>query len=417
MANRRWVGRAGAVPQVTELTPAVISVGSTFTVAINRKAVTFTATTTVVADAVAGVVAACGASTYEEFAELTWTDSTTVVTVTGPDDGADFTLTLTAGGTGSPTFNQSTTTSPTGPNWFTEDDNWEEQDDPDSTDDVYVDAGPSILYGLDKNAVTLASLRVGPNFPADASIGLPPTNERGYPEYRTQRLKVGATVVVVDTQSRRIRLDLDTDQTALTVLDTGQRYEGEVAALDVLGTHASSTANVMKGDVAFAGLAGETAQFSAVRVSYRGERSGDARVVLGAGLTLATLEQTAGRVEMYGAITTVTKEGGDLVRQGTGAVTTFVNRGGRVDDAGTGTITALTNGGVWERDGLAGVTYTDATLLGGGTTRDPAGVVTWTNAPQFHQCSPYGGADAEQDPARVHTFDFGSHRKITIADV
>lgn len=417
MATRRWVGKAGPVPQVTTLTPAVVSVGSTFTVTCNTKAVTYTATATTVASVVTGVVAACSASEYEEFKELSFVDSTTVVTVTGPDDGANFTLTLTAGGTGSPTFNQSTTTSPTGPNWFTDANNWKEVSVPVSTDTVYVDEGPSIKYGLDNNAVTLAALYVTPGFPAASQIGLPPVNERGYPEYRNQRLKLGATICQVDTYSQRVRLDLDTDQTALTVLRTGDTLDGDVAALDLIGTHASSTANILRGRVAIAGVAGETSQFSAVRVSFLSERTADATVLLGAGLTLATFEQTAGEVELRCAVTTVTKEGGDLSRFGTGAVTTLTNRGGRVDDAGTGTITTLNNAGVYERDGLAALTVTSTSLQGGGLTSDPAGVVTWTNAPEFTQCSPYGGPDSGQDPARVHTFNFGAHRKITIADV
>jgi hypothetical protein len=36
---------------------------------------------------------------------------------------------------------------------------------------------------------------------------------------------------------------------------------------------------------------------------------------------------------------------------------------------------------------------------------------------QFSQCSPPGGADDEQDAARVHRFNFGSHRKIAVTDI
>lgn len=416
MATRRWVGRARPTPQVTTLTPAVISIGSTFTVTINRKAVTFTATTTVVADAVAGIIEACGAVTDPEFAELSFEDSTTVVTVTGPDTGASFAVTLTAGGTGSPTFNQSTTTSPSGPNWWTVAANWMENSVPTTGDTVYFDEGPSCTYGLDNNGDTLAALYVTSNFPADSEIGLPRTNAAGYPEYRDQRLRIGATLGVIDTDSRRIRLDFDTDQTALTVLNTGSPTEGDVAALDVIGTNASSTAAVLKGDVAFAGLAGETAQFASVRVAFRTQREGDARVVLGAGLTLATLEQSGGAVDLRCALTTYTKEAGSADRTGTGTITTLSNRGGEFADAGTGTITTMHQGGTYTRVGLAALTVTTAYLYGGGVTIDEAGVVTWTNPVQFYECSPAGG-DPTAAATATHAFNFGRHRKITVADI
>lgn len=417
MSVRRWVGRAGEVAQVTELTPGSVSVGSTFTVTVNRKAVTFTATTTSVADAVAGIAAACGTSTYPEFSELTWEDSTAVVTVTGPDTGFPFTLTLAAGGTGTPTFTATTTVSPSGPNWFTVAANWMENAVPVTGDDVYFDEGPSCCLGLDNNTVTLASLTVTPNFPESSEIGLPRTNAAGYPEYRDQRLKVGATVVTIETSARRVRLDLDTDASTITVLDSGQPNDGDVAAVDLVGANAANALRVLKGDVAVAGLAGDTSTFASVRVAYRTQRDGDARVVLGAGLSLTAVEQTGGRVEMRCGCATYTKENGEAERFGAGAVTTLYNRLGPFADAGTGTITTLHQGGAYTRVGLAALTVTNATLYGGGATRDPAGVITWTNAPQFNECSPHGGADSDVPESAVHAFDFGRHRKITIADI
>ncbi len=421
MATRRWVGRARPIPQVTPLTPGSVSVGSTFTVTINRKAVTYTATAATVANAVAGIADACASMTEPEFAELSFEDSTTVVTVTGPADGRPFTLTLSAGGTGSPTFTQTTTTSPSGPNWFNVAANWSENSVPASTDDVFFDGGPSCLYGLDNNTITLASLTVTPNFPEGSEIGLPRTNgtnANGYPEYRDQRLRIGATVCQIDTASRRIRLDLDTDQTALTVFNTGSPNEGDVAALDVIGTNSSSTANILKGSVAIAGLAGETAQFASVRVAVRTQREGDANVLLGSGLTVATVEQTGGAVDLRCAVTTYTKENGSANRQGTGAIATLNNRGGAFNDFGTGTITTLNQSGEYVRGGLAGLTVTNTNLYGGGATTDEAGVVTWTNAVQFVECSPAGAAgDTDRPASAVHAFNFGRHRKITVADI
>ena len=421
MATRRWCGAGQATPQVTTLTPGTVSVGSTFTVTINTKAVVVTATTTVVADVTALLVAALAASEYLEFQEITWTDSTTHVTATGPGDGTPFTLTLTAGGTGSPTFNQSTTTAAASPNHWSVAANWRENSVPVSSDDVIIDEGPDILFGIDQNAVDLTSLTITENFTGD--IGLPRnTNMQdpasGYPEYRQQRLKVGATTVTINSPSRRIRLDLDTTQTSVTVNGTGTPATAGESALDVVGTNASNVLRVNKGDVGVAPYAGDTAQFPTVTVAFRTQRDGDSTVVLGSGITAITsIEQSGGKVELNCGVTTYTKEGGSLERFGAGAITTLYNRIGECLDAGTGTITTLHQAGTYKRTGLAGLTITNATVYGGSVTRDPLGKITWTNAVNLSECSLSGGPDDETPQQAVAYFDVGRHRKITIADI
>lgn len=420
MATRRWCGRAGAVPQVTTLTPGTVSVGSTFTVEINERAVTVTAATTVVADVTALLVAALTAAAYPEFEEVTWTDSTTHVTATGPDDGTPFTLTLTAGGTGSPTFGDATTTSPSGPNWWDAAANWRENSVPVSSDDVTIDEGPDILFGLDQSAVDLASLSITDNFTGE--IGRPrSTNladpDAGYPEYRDQRLKIGATVVTISSPSRRLRLDLDTTQTAVTVNDTGAAASAGEHALDLVGAHASNVLRVNRGDVGVAPYAGDTATFPTITVAFRTQRDGDADVTLGAGLTVTSVEQSGGAVELNCAVTTYTKEGGSLERFGTGTVGTLYNRVGECRDAGTGTITTLHQAGTYVRQGLAPLTVTTATVYGGSVTRDPLGKVTWTNPVNLSECSLSGGPDDAQPAAAVAYFDVGRHRKLAISDI
>lgn len=418
MATRRWCGRAGGVAQVDTLTPASVSVGSTFTLTINQRAVTYTAAAATVADVTAGLVAAVQAAAgYPEFQELAWDDQGTRVAVTGPADGTPFTLSVSAGGTGSPTLTRTTATSPSGPNWWTAAANWLEGAVPVAGDDVYVDQGPSILYGLDQSAVTLSSLTVTPQFPAASQIGLPRTNPAGYVEYRPQRLRLGATAVAVETASGRVRLDLAAAATTVDVLDTGEPADGDAAALDLVAANAANALRVNRGSVAVAAGAGETSQFASVRVSFRTQRDADARVALGAGLTLAALEQNGGQVDLRCGVTTHTKEGGACTRTGAGAVGTLFNRAGEYLDGGTGTITTLHQAGSYRRTGLAPLTVTTATLYGGGATRDPSGVITWTNPVQCYECSLSGGPDDDAPPAGVHYFDPGRHRKLTVADI
>lgn len=423
MSARRWVGRVGAVAQVDTLTPASVSVGSTFTVTINEKGVTFTATAATVANVTAGLAAALSASPYPEFQEITWADGTTVITATGPDTGAPFTLAAAAGGTGTPTLTPATATSPTGPNWWSAADNWKEGAVPATGDDVSVDEGPSILYGIDQNAVTLASLRVTPNFPLTSSVGLPrhtnPQNpDQGYPEYRPQRLKIGATVVQIETVSGRVRLDLDTDASTVTVNGTGQPPAPGEWPLDLVGVNTGTAVRVNRGTVGLAPNAGDAMTVGTLKVAFRDQRDGDATVEMGSGLTVNTsVEQSGGTVTLRTAVPTYTKEGGTLTREGSGTLTAMLNRIGEFVDAGTGTITALTQGGTYRRVGLAPLTVTDCTLLGGSVTRDSLGVVTWTNPVELFECSLSGGADDDTPPQGVAFFDVGRHRKLTVADI
>jgi hypothetical protein len=422
MATRRWYGRALATPQQTTLTPSSVSSGSTFTVTIDTAAVTVTATAATVANVTALLAAALQNSEDQRFQDITWEDETTLVRATGPANGAPFTVTLSAGGTGSPAFNQATPTAASGPNHWAVAANWRENAVPAAADDVIIDEGPSILYGLDQNAVDLTSLLVGPNYPADSEIGLPRSTDPidpdgGYPQYLPQRLKIGATTVTVNSQSRRMRFDFDTTATTITVLNTGQAANAGETALDIIGTHANNVLRVIRGHVGVAAVAGDTAQFSAIRLAYRGEVTSDVRLTLGSGLTLATLEQTGGEVELYCAVTTYTKENGRCVRYGTGTITTLYNRLGEFEDAGTGTITTLWQGGDYTRVGLAALTVTSAFLLADGSTDDQAGVIVWTNAVEFHECSPAPGPRSLIPTSAIHYFCFGRHKKITIADI
>lgn len=421
MANRTWIGRAGVVRQSSPFTlGGTLAAGSTFTATINTRAVVYTCTgsdtATTAAAALAAAAQAAGVD-FPEFGELAWASSGAVLTVTGPADGAPFTLTVVAGGSGSPSATAGTVVAATGPHHWDNANNWAEGSVPASTDDVVIDDGVSIKYGLAQSAVTLASLTVRQGFPADAQIGLPARNENGYAEYRPQRLHVNATVCHLDTRSAMVRLNLHTAASTVTVQDSGRAEAGRFA-VDLLANNSGTVVRVNRGQVGVAANANETATVSAVRVSYRDQRQADADVTLGPGLTVATVEHLGGTVLMRCGCTTYVGEGGTLRREGSGAVATFDNRGARVDDFSTGTITTFRNGGQWWRRGAAPLTITNAYLYGGGSTTDASGWVTHTNAAEFVQCGPPAApGDTENEPAAVHYWNFGYGRKLTPVDV
>lgn len=421
MATRRWCGRGDPVSQVTTMTVGgTYADGQTYYVTINTRTVSYTSVTADASnsDAATGLQAALAASTYPEFREVTWTVSGAVVTGTAATPGKPFTAAATPSATGTGTLTAATPTASSGPNYWDVADNWVEGVVPTDGDDVTIDEGPSILYGLDASSDTLNSLRIGPNFPASSEIGLPnqtaPQNPAGgYVEYRDRKLKVGATTVRIDTVSRRVRLDLDTDATTVTVDGTGTAANAGEAALDIVGVNAGSVLRVNGGEVWVAAGAGDAATFPTVAVSDGG--SSPARVRLGRGLTMTTLTQSAGDVTLECAATTVTKTGGRLNRCESGAVTTLRNRGGVVEDEGTGTITALYNSAEYRFRGQAAVTVTDCTAYKDSVTDDPNGRVTWTNPVQLFECHP-GGPSSSRGPAPAY-FNPGFHKKFTVAAI
>jgi len=416
MALKSWIGRAGAVPQVDTFTVGgTVAVGSTLTVTINTRAVTVTATAASATTAATELTAALGDSEYGEFAALTWTSAGAVVTGTGTADGGPFTATSTAGGSGSPTLTRAAVTVGTGPNYWSNANNWGPSGVPLAADDVVIGEGPAILYGLAQSAVTLATLTITRGFPATSSIGLPDRGDGDVAEYRATHLAVGATVGTVDTQSSLVRIDLGTVASAFTVHDTGRGGAGGFAC-DLLANKSTTTVVVNRGQVGVAANAGETSTVASVRVAFRERRASDATVEVGPGVTITSLFQTGGDVTLRSACPTITRDGGSLTRFGTGAVTTWNDDGGNSDDYGTGTITTLNSGGAWVRRGGAALTVTDCNLYGGGSTTDSGGVVVWTNGVVYVNCGPPAApGDTENSPSSVHHFVIGSGKTVAVS--
>lgn len=434
MATRRWRGGAAAEAQVqTYAFGGTWEADDLIRITIGAKVYDFTAGSTTTATVVSNLVTSFNAldsTLFPEFASITASASTTTFILTADDEGVPFVATLTpleanGGGADAQTIEGAGTATTgtssnaaTGPNHWDNAQNWKETTVPTTGDDVYVDEGPSIKYGLDQNGVTLSTLTIGPNFPSSSEIGLPAqTNpnspDSGYPEYRDQRLKIGATTTSVETSSRRIRLDLSPATTTVIVRNTGQPQNATDDALDLKAT---TTANVhiLKGYVGINNQFGDSGTIADLNVSFRTSQSSDAVVRCGLGCTTTNLDMSGGDVLLLNGATTITKYDGTLTISA-GAVTTLTNRGGVVYHDGVGTITTLNNLATFIRRGFRAGTITTANLYAGSTTSDRNNTITWTNSPDFIQCRlPEGPDDRGRDVAWAC---FGTHKQLTVADI
>jgi len=94
MAIFTWRGDAQAVPQVSHATPENVQIGDTFTLTINGKDITVTATAATVANVIGlFVIEINTVTTIPEWTDITASDGTTHLILTGPDTGEPFTVT------------------------------------------------------------------------------------------------------------------------------------------------------------------------------------------------------------------------------------------------------------------------------------------------------------------------------------
>lgn len=327
---------------------------------------------------------------YPSFDELTASeDGVDDFTLTADTKGKPFTVSITTNSALGTIAAASTTTANSGPNDWDTAANWSSNDTPDTGDDVYIDQGDDeILYGLDQNTVDLQSITIGAGF--TGKIGLPEVNAGGYAEYRQQALKVGisggtATVIIgngAGTGSGRIRLDLDGATVTVRQYTSGAAEDEGLAATQITGTGASSVVEVFGGSLDVSMRGGESATVATLRVT-------DGAVVrTGPGVTLTTISQIDGTIEINSAATTINQNGGELSIFGAGAYTT-INCGGTVNYGSSGTITTLNVASSGSFDCSAdnrGRTITNIDLWAGATFNDPAGTVTDTNGYDLNEC-------------------------------
>lgn len=91
--TRLWRGDAPAVAQVVTVTPGVVSDGDSFTLTINGKEISFTATASTADNVVDGLIAAITASDSPELSDFSTENTDGVLTLTASEAGTPFTVT------------------------------------------------------------------------------------------------------------------------------------------------------------------------------------------------------------------------------------------------------------------------------------------------------------------------------------
>lgn len=379
MSNIRWIGAGQDTKQINAVTPANVAIGNVFTVTLNGKAYSFTATANTVANVTAGLQALLAASVEGEFLEETWVDNTTALGATATTFGKPFTQSSGATGgtatlvTSTPTANASRNDVNTAVNWT---------GGIPSSDNVYVDgASVSLLYSLSAlSAVTFTSLTISNTF--TGTMGLPETNTDGtaYHEYRPTYFAVGTTTLNVGdftgTGSGRIKIDNGSVQAAVNVYNTGSPAESDKPAFLWKGTHASNVMRVEAGSVGVAFFGAEAATLATLTIV-------GGSVVCGAGTTLTTVNLSAGTLDTAGAVGgTITMEGGVWTHRA-GNIATLNLNNGRLQLFNTAALTITTlvigQGGVLDLTNATGaVTLSSVTIRSGGTIIDPSNKIATT---------------------------------------
>lgn len=338
MSTRTYLGRAGAVAQLETITVGGTPNGETYTITINGKDVSFVDTDNAIATIVAGLVAACQASTYSEFTEITWADASPNVTATGPSGGRPFTLTVSkTAGTG--TLATATTTAATGPNHFDNVDNWSGGAVPVDGDDVVFSRAYPVgcFYAIDQTTIELASLTVeGGYMDSGGSIGLPTTTDAGYSEYLETYLKLYAATVNIGrgggTGSTRIRLDLGGGDSNITVYGSGSGLDDGIPAVVLKstagvssssGAPASTTVEILGGEVGLAIYEGDAMTVDTLRHS-------GGEVEVGSGVTLADATVSSNASINCSVTGTLTVHDGEVTVEGDGVAGTLDVFGGTV---------------------------------------------------------------------------------------
>lgn len=352
MATKRWLGQAAATYDLWTITVSGTMTSQTYSVTINGKSVTYVANGSATATVIlAGLAAAIQASVIPEFLELTAAASPaggpyTSLTLTGTTLGRPSTVSVATGGAA--TFAASHTTTATGPNDFTNPQNWSTGTAPANSDVLVFDNGSSdCKYNLG-SALTGVTVNVSPAY--SGNIGLPFINNDGqnsYNEYRATSLTLaGGTVTINAPNVRRLNLAFGANTAVVTVSDSGNRLDQYTPAILIIGGDGSSTLDIIKGDVGVAFYQGQTATFATISTSYKSSQSSDVKLFCGAGATLTTINKSGGDLTVNSAVTTLTQGiGGGTMQIVAGAITTLnIDNGTCVYDS-TGTLgTAIVSG-------------------------------------------------------------------------
>lgn len=334
MATKIFRGDSQPIAQVQTITiggtPAAADV---YSVLINRKVISYTVpagspTTSTVAT---GLLAALQSAGLAEFAEVVWSAVAAVITATAAQPGIPFTCTVAVTGSGTITLASASPVS-SGPFHVNDTNNWNPATgNPGSADNVTIDINNGgALYGLSSfTASALGSLTV-----IRGSVGLPDLNQLGYQEYRTKVLPIagGCSNVVIGNGvlgPNLCRLDFGASSTIQVNTGTTAVFTGSGQPVLLTNAAGTLTLTVDTGGVGLATGIGDVAAAGTVKVGTLaapgsfGAADEEARLEIGSGATVTTLNQYGGTVQDSGTITTANINAGTFQANGTAAITTL----------------------------------------------------------------------------------------------
>jgi hypothetical protein len=385
------------VAQVRDGNITAYDASTTYKVTINGRTVSQVGTGGTTTTTATAFATALNASTIPEFAEITWSSSTSHVIGTCDTAGKSFTCTSSvSGGTG--TFGAfSDTTSNDGSEALTANNVKNASTGaralPSNSDTLTIETlGTDLKYGLDAlSGVTLANLYIEASM--TGNVGLEPINSDGaqsYDEYRQAYLQAPATVCTIGAGegngSGLVCWDAGSVQTTCEVRSTGSAGVDGLKAAVLKGTHASNVFKVESGSVDFAPFAGETATIATLTVT------GDADVRASTGVSLGTVNAGGSStllIDQVAALADITalnvNDSATVTIYGDNATTTATINGTSptLDYRSSGTITTLNlyDGATFDMtNNPTGCTVTTINALGKCTIKDPNGKLTVTNA-------------------------------------
>ena len=140
---------------------------------------------------------------------------------------------------------------------------------------------------------------------------------------------------------------------------------------------------VRKGTVGVASETGETSNLgsgSEIKISYDSSKASDAKVEVGSGVTVTTIDAIGGENNIKCGCTTMNVKGGTTTISGTGTITNLNIDGGEARPASSGTITTCTIDSGTADFTISAESRTVTTLiLNGGILKYDRDVMTMTN--------------------------------------
>lgn len=324
------------------------------------------------AEVATGLFDAWNASANPFLSRITATNpSADVLVLTADTQGRPFSVALADDGSG--THTETDTTANVGFNDWEGTYNWTDDALPDQYDDVVFEKGKAdVLYGLDQSAVQIADFFTERD--CQSNFG-----RQEFGEYFFLKLK--PTAFDYRGNGRVCLFDLGSEAIGAYVEAYGTPGQQGQPTVFLKGS-ALTTIEIARGNVGIAAVQGDTATVATVLIGQQAQQGAfqsNIHAILGAGLTLTTLTQSAGMCTMRcGATTATCSLGAILVTEGSGAITTL-NAYGTVYPNSSGTITTLNVHGICDmtRDRTAR-TVTNCNLYPGALLIYPP-QVTFTN--------------------------------------